>query len=563
MEYAVPDLIIHGGVVPQIGLGSHLDAAVRAGRPTAVTVRGGRIQAVGDESLLSTAGDRTRLIDACGGAILPGLNDGHLHFAASAMTRHAHLSLRGARSWSEIALLLESAAPDASGWIRAAEWDEATLGTGGSEALFSANPKHPIVAFDASGHQVMVNAEGLKRLGLQDTTDQVPGGIIARDTAGQPTGRFVDAAMRLVNEGLPEIPEQLLRTALTRHQQELHALGITSLTEPGLGPGGLSLMAASCGTETLGILASMARTGELTLRVNCLLLFGGTGGESLESVEHGLSGGLLQITEGIDPMRLRIAGVKVFADGIPRSGTAWFHDEYRIPCGHGHGALVLRGQDDAQRVEEFRAILTRIDAAGLQAGVHVTGDAATEALIEAVEALPDAQRARRNRHYIIHGAFRDGSLLERVQRAGLGYSTNPAIRSAAGALMRSLLGEKRFAAQQPLASAAARDLDVSIASDAPVTSPDWRQSVIAAVTRDTTAGPGDGDAERLTIAQALAMMTQTPARQDHAENHKGRIAAGYLADLCILQGPIDADVTRLADNPTRHTLVGGELVYSS
>lgn len=554
-------LIVHGGVVPELGLDSGANATEVAGRPSAVAMSDGRITAIGGDELLQLADGSTRIIDAQGGAILPGINDGHLHFAASAMTRYAHLQLKDAQSWQEVVDRIEAASPDPGGWVRAAGWDEAVLGTDGSENLATARPDTPAVAFDASGHQVMVNGEALRRLDLGEKVPDVPGGVVGRNHDGSVNGRFADAAMRLVNDSLPPFAEDQLRQAFLRFQDELHMLGVTSLTDPGLGPGGRTLMAASCDTPSLQILTELARDGLLSLRVNCLLLFAGTGGESVQSVREGLESALPALAEDVDPLRLRIAGVKVFADGIPRSGTAWFHDEYQLPCGHGHGALVLEGTSDEDRVDQFRAILAHIDAAGLQAGVHATGDAATEAFIEAVEALPDPRGVKNNRHYVIHGAFADNSVLQRMARAGIGYSTNPSIRSEAGALMQKLLGQQRFEAQQPLATAAERGVGVSLASDSPVTSPDWRQSVIAAVTRNTSAGPGDGEPERLTQAQALAMMTQTPAWQDHAEQDKGWIREGYLADLCILRDPLSARVEELLNNPTSYTIVGGNVVY--
>ncbi|MFJ2618684.1 amidohydrolase [Glutamicibacter sp. NPDC087344] len=562
MSQQQPQMIIHSGIVAAIGLDPTLDAAACQGRPSAVAVHDGRILAVGGNELLDLAGEATTLIDAQGGAILPGINDGHLHFAASAVIRHEHLDLKTAASWDEVIDRLEAAQADDSGWIRASGWDQAALGSEGIQRMFTAGGDTPVVAFDASGHQVMINAAALSVLELH-VPAPVPGGVISRSADGTPSGLFIDAAMRLVNDALPGFSQAALRRAFTAHQHELHALGLTSLTEPGLGPGGRTLMGAVCDEQALKLMAQLSRDGELSLRINVLLLFSGTGGESAAAVTAGLASELPRTTRGIDPLKLRVAGVKVFADGIPRSGTAWFHDDYQLPCGHGHGALVLTGADDEAKVAEFRQIIAAIDAAGLQAGVHVTGDAATEALIEAVEALPDADRARANRHYIIHGAFAENSLLERLAAAGIGYSTNPSIRAEAGALMQGLLGAERFAAQQPLASAAACGVDASLASDAPVTSPDWRRSVVAAVTRDTTAGPGDGQPERLTLAQALAMMTQTPARQDHAEEHKGKIQPGYLADVCILRDPLDADVKNLITNPTSCTIVNGDVVYSA
>ena len=200
---------------------------------------------------------------------------------------------------------------------------------------------------------------------------------------------------------------------------------------------------------------------------------------------------------------------------------------------------------------------------GLQAGIHATGDATTDA---AIAAIADAQgkNPRDARHYIIHGAFKDRETIARFQRHGVGLSTNPTIRSEAGALMKKILGAERFDGQQPLSSLLAAGVPTNIASDAPVTTPDWRESVIAAVTRDTTAGPGaTDDPERVGFRQALEMMTIHPAWQDHAEDRKGRLAPGYLADLCILEKPVADDVRALRDNPTTHTISNGSLVYSA
>ena len=550
------DAIVHGGVIPAIGLDPRLDAAATAGRPTALAIAGGRITAVGDESLLELVGPQTELVNAQGGAILPGLNDAHLHFCATSMIEHAHLPLSAAASWEHVAGLLRHAEPDASGWIRAHGWDEVTLGSPG-QALRRLREDTPLVAFDASGHQVLLNDAGLRALGLDTEQQPVDGGVIRTGEDGLPSGLFIDGAVALVSSRLPEFPAETLRAGLLAGQRRLHSWGITSLTEPGLGPGGASLMAASCSTASLQALAALARAGELSLRITCLLLFGGTGGESEQSVAAGLASELPGLAAGIDPLQLRIGGVKVFADGIPRSGTSWMSQEYQLPCGHGHGHMVLRGDNDEQRLDQLQRILAAVDAAGLQAGIHSTGDATTAAVIDALSALP----ARDARHYVIHGAFTGLDELQRMERAGIGYSTNPAIRAVAGTLKRRVLGAERFAAHQPLAAAAQASIATTIASDSPVTSADWRHSVIAAVTRNTSAGPGGDDPQRISLAQALSMMTATAARQDHAEQHKGSIQPGLLADLCILERPLDPDIHELAGNRTTRTLVGGRTVY--
>jgi hypothetical protein len=148
----------------------------------------------------------------------------------------------------------------------------------------------------------------------------------------------------------------------------------------------------------------------------------------------------------------------------------------------------------------------------------------------------------------------------------IGYSTNPLIRQEAGDMMRQVLGEERFTRHQPLHSALEAGVHFNLASDAPVTSPDWRRTVVAAVRRATRSTPGiSGDPERITGLQALAAMTIDAAWQDHAEHFKGALIPGMAADLCLLSTPWpdDEEIEKLLDAEVRLTLSGGRIVHQS
>lgn len=557
MEAAVngyADLVIVNGSVVTMAGG---DSAA-----SAVAVTGGTITAVGSDQVRALIGPATRIVDAVGGAVLPGINDGHLHFIASAMVGFGYLRVGAdaANSWDEIFRIIEKAEPGADGWIRAHGWDEVTIGTRPG-ALLDCRPGVPVVAFDQTGHQLMANRTAMERAGINDATLEPAGGVIVRGRRGEPTGLFQDGAMELVSRALPAIPSATLRRAALSMQARLHSQGITSLTEPGLGPASAGLLDGSGSTAALELLGDLAAAGELTMRMNVLLLFAGTGGVSSAAVAAGLESGLAASFTGrdIDPKLLRIAGVKVFADGIPRSGTAWMSEPYGDACTH--GSLVVKGGSEAERLAELDRILRLIDAAGLQAGIHATGDAATEA---AVGALLDGTRNGDNRHYIIHGAFSTEGTLDRMAAAGIGYSTNPLIRAMAGDVMRTLLGESRFARHQPLHSALAAGVHLNLASDAPVASTDWRRTVVAAVERSTPSrAASSADPERITGLQALAAMTVQPAWQDHAEGFKGTLLPGMAADLCLLEGewPSDENINRLLTTDVLMTISNGRVVH--
>lgn len=537
------------------------------GNATAIAITGSEISAIGEAGVSDLIGPSTRVIDAEGGAVLPGINDGHLHFVESAVSEHGTLSVGGdaAGTWEQVGAILREAVPGGDGWIRAQGWDEALLGDGGPACIFGLRPDSPLVAYDQTGHQLLLNETAARLASLDSWTQGYPDGVVGTFDDGRANGLLVDAAVELAGKIVPALGDTEVRQSILLHQRRLHGLGITSLTEPGLGPGGEGLFGGSSSTRSLGLLADLAAGNELSMRINVLLLFSSTGGANQEDVRAGLASGLpgSLALRGISEELLRIAGVKVFADGIPRSGTAWMSEPYETPCGHSHGSMVIAGNTEAEREAELHQIIARVHEAGFQAGIHATGDATTDAALRAIIAAQKIS-PRDARHYIIHGAFRGPGTIDALKRHGVGLSTNPSIRSEAGALMKRILGAERFDAQQPLASLLSAGVSTNIASDAPVTTPDWRESVIAAVTRDTTAGPGGAtDPERVRFAQALEMMTIQPARQDHAEHRKGRLALGFLADVCILANPIDRDIRALRTNPATHTISNGTLVHAA
>lgn len=535
---------------------------VPGGMVDAAAVADGRILAVGSDAVAAVTGPRTTVIDARGGAVLPGINDAHLHFTGASMAAFGYVQVdeSAAASWDQLEAVLERAEPAEDGWIRARGWDDVLIGPAVGQ-LLDVRPGIPVVAFDATGHQLAANREALRRAGLGRGSVNPAGGVVGRDARGELNGVFQDGAMELLNASLPPLPRRTLRDAMLSMQSRLHTQGITSLTEPGLGPASAGLLDGSGSEDALRLLGDLAEAGDLTLRITVLMLFAGTGGADAASVEVGLRGALRReyTGRGIDPALLRIAGVKVFADGIPRSGTAWMSEPYGDHCTR--GSLVILGNTEQERLAELGRILELIDAAGLQAGIHATGDASTEA---AVEALIERTHPRRNRHYIIHGAFSRPETLTRMAEHAIGYSTNPLIRRGAGDAMRRLLGEDRFARHQPLQSAAHSGIRFTLASDAPVASTDWRETIVAAVRRGTRTAPGPADdPERIGGLRALEAMTADAAWQDHAEHLKGRVVPGMAADLCVLSRPWPHDdaIEELLESDVVLTLAAGRPVH--
>ncbi|MGO2112120.1 MAG: amidohydrolase family protein, partial [Pseudoclavibacter sp.] len=340
----------------------------------------------------------------------------------------------------------------------------------------------------------------------------------------------------------------------------LLARGITSVTEPGIGPGSTSLLDGSTSNRSIELYATLASTGRLELRVDLLLLFSGTGGASATETRTGLATGLhtALVGRGIDGRRLRIAGVKVFADGTPRSHSAWFEQPYGVP--HDCGAMVVSGRDDTARADELAEIIRVIDAAGLQAGVHATGDATAHAALDAMQVAMGASGPHRH-HYVIHGDFIDAGRFPGLAAAGIGWSTNPAIARATAAIGPTLLGRERHDSRQAIAEALDAGMNATIASDAPVVDPDWRVGMHSAITRPYDTG-SVRHARSLTTLDALAAMTVCPADLDGTGEWRGTLMPGAAADFAVVDAwPDDDDVDALLAIRIDRTVIDGTPVF--
>jgi predicted amidohydrolase YtcJ len=92
-------------------------------------------------------------------------------------------------------------------------------------------------------------------------------------------------------------------------------------------------------------------------------------------------------------------------------------------------------------------------------------------------------------------------------------------------------------------------------------------SLHVAINRQTRAGTPAGGwlpAERLSLGDALAAWTSGAAYAEHAEQSKGDLRQGLLADIAIL----DRDLTKaqageIASPKVEATVVGGRLIYGA
>ncbi|MCX6497420.1 MAG: amidohydrolase [Arthrobacter sp.] len=539
----------------------------------ALAVRGDSILAVGaSEEMDEYVGPTTEIVDLAGRSVLPGINDSHLHaiaFGLDTPPLSLDLSYPAVKSLADIRESIRVAVTGArpGEWIVGTGWDDGYLEECLAEPgrmphradIDDVSPENPVFLQDYSRHTSWVNSAALRIAGVDESSPIPDGGVVDTDPDGSLTGVVREGAQALVQRVLPPLTRERREQAILHAVAKLQELGITSITDPALGPGGESIAGGAAGEEGLKVYADLADQGELGVRVSTLLLPTGMSG-SVDEFERNLE--QVQVPAVQDMRRFQVLGVKIFADGIPPSGTAWMHDEY---VGGGCGSLCVSGNTDEQRVAQVTGMILAGHRAGYQVGVHVTGDRAIDTVVDAIIAAQEAHPRPNTRHYLIHGDFVSESTLKRMAAHGIGVNMNPTIKWTIADLEVGVVGAARAAYEWPYRSALEAGVRLMSSSDAPVTTPDWRQGLSTMILREGKASNEvSGPEQCIGLEAALRTYTSNPAWQDFADEWKGSLETGKVADLCVL----DADLAEIDPHDMPHmrvvmTMVGGIVVHGA
>lgn len=531
-----------------------------------VLVEDGIIRAVGPWSQVSNSIDKaTPVFDGGGFTLLPGIDDSHLHgYMLGRQLTGANVSPAECNSMQSIRERLLEHSISSSGWIRGFGWVSGVVKGSGPEGtpskadLEPSGIQRPIFLTDFSGHQAWVNQATLDAAGITRATPDPVGGVIVRDTSGEPTGLLLESAVKLATSAMPSPSKAELKEALTIATELLIANGVTSFTDPGIGPGAASLDDGTASLDVLETYRHMADSGEFHQRVDVMLLFGGLGGTTLDDVRDGLSA-FGQPERSQIYRQISVAQLKVFADGIPRSRTAWMSEPYD---NHQHGSLTVAGDTDAERSETLKQIYEYATGNGWQVGIHATGDESVSTILKIAESNPDAKSLR---NYIIHADLVKFNDFQRIAAAGLGLNMQPSIRWAVGRNVESILGSERFTKRLQLRQIANNKINFALSSDAPVSPADWKTIIATAVDRSFKSDSSYKDDQGLSVAEALRAMTFSAAYQSHSENWRGRVASGYVADFVLLDQKVDfkSDPWSMATAKPRAVFVSGQVKFGA
>ncbi|MCA9323242.1 MAG: amidohydrolase family protein, partial [Planctomycetes bacterium] len=246
-----PDLIVHGAVAATMD--------PRYPEATAIATRGSRIVAVGsDQDILARRGKETRVVDAKGAFLMPGFIEGHGHFQGLGASRRS-VDLIGCASYDELIRRVKIFIGDQpkGTWITGRGWDQnlwPDRQMPDHEPLSRAFPDYPVFLKRVDGHAALANAAAMNAAGLTNQTANMTGGEILRDASGKATGVFIDRAMGLFAELLPNDDDrEVIETDLLLAQELCFREGITTFHDAGSSHTLIALMASLMEADRLKI----------------------------------------------------------------------------------------------------------------------------------------------------------------------------------------------------------------------------------------------------------------------------------------------------------------------
>ncbi|HUQ87499.1 MAG TPA: amidohydrolase [Vicinamibacterales bacterium] len=534
------DLIVINGKVYAADGGTDLAEAV--------AIRGNKVIRVGsNREIQRLKRAQTIVVDARGGAVMPGFIDAHTHV------------INGGLSLDQVSLGDATTVDDIKDTIRA--WAEAhperawIVGRGWyyqpfngamptRQMLDALVPDRPAYLIAYDGHTGWANTKALKAAGITRRTKAPANGVIVKDSRGEPTGALKEAAMTLMTVAAPQATEEDRLAAIRAAIDEAHRFGITSVQDAGGSAADLDLF------------DRLRKRRELTLRVYQAMRADATLTEAnLEELEQ------VRTRFADDPV-LKTGAVKLIADGVIESHTAAMLEPYaNRPAAKG---------DPRFTPEQLNKVVAMLDKRGWQVMTHAIGDAAVRMTLDAYQSAAKVNPApeRGRRHRIEHIETIDPADVPRFGKLGVIASFQPVHATpspAPGDVWSVNIGDERAARGWMWNSIAKTGGRLAFGSDWPVMTLDPLKGLHVAVARTTPDGLPEGGwipSERIPLRRAIDAYTRDAAWASFDELRKGVLARDMLADIVVLKDDIfSGPASRLTTTEVAVTIVDGKVVY--
>lgn len=517
----------------------------------AVVLRDGRIAGIGsDEEILAERDERTRVIDAGGRTLIPGLVDSHMHAIRAGRFYNLELRWDGVGSLSRaLEMISEQAARTPPGqWVRVIggwspyQFDEQRMPT--PAELTEAAPDTPVfVSFLKS--RAFVNRAGAEALGINRFRPAPDGGRYEMADGGgavllaEPDPTILFEAL----EALPELSANDQVNSTRRFYRELSRFGLTSVIDAG--GGGHVFPDDYAGTR------AVAEAGPMPIRIS-YYLFPQTADHELLAFRYWSRNFDLDSNDSTTENGYTLEGAGEF--------LTWEAADYENFAAA--RPEVLERPHMRQSLYETTRFLARWRC---PIRVHATYDESLRRILDVFEQVDREFSFDGLRCTIDHVETIAPETIARVESLSCGIAVQSRM-AFAGEFFLDRYGEDATAEAPPLRRLIDSKVPLGLGSDGTIVSTynPWI-TLYWAVTGRTVGGtqlyPEDA---RLSRAEALRLHTEGSAWFSGEASLKGRIELGRYADLALLSADyFSVDAEDIKNIESVLTVVDGRVVHAS
>jgi len=512
----------------------------------ALAVRGEKFVAVGGQTeVMRLAGDGTRVVDAGGRRVIPGLNDSHMHAIRGGLQYNLELRWDGVGSLQRgLEMIRDQARRTPQGqWVRVmGGWSPYQFTEKRMPAvaeLTAAAPQVPVlVLFGYS--QALLNRAGAAALGLSPHGEPAASGQYEFTEGGLVVSG--NTAVYAAISGLPGLPDPSDRLSSTQYfLRELNRFGLTSTVDAG--------ESATAYPEDYQAVATLAAQPGFPVRISNFLFAQKPGTElpfweKLTAQEHR---GLNRALSRLNGYVLRGAGEVL----------AWSAHDYE-------NFLAPRPELTEQAITQTAAVTRVVARHQWPIRVHATYDQTISRLLDVFEQVFD-ETGYTARWAIDHAETITAANIARIKAMGGGIAVQNRL-SFSGEYFAERYGPRAAASVQPLRQIMDAGIPVGAGTDAtrPASYNPWI-ALYWMVTGRTVGGTQiTSHGSRLSREEALRLYTAGSAWFSGEEDVKGTIAPGQYADFAI----VSADYLSVPDEQITAiesvlTVTGGDVVYTA
>ena len=518
-------------------------------RASAFAVKDSKFIAVGNtETILSMAGDSTKIIDANGSTVVPGFIDSHTHLSSGAkIVTGINLSeIREKAVWLE--MIKERVKTMQPGeWLLGGRWDYTFENKGYPTRweLDAVAPNNPVALSDIDGHSMWVNTMAIELSGIEADSEVPMGGQIVLNEEGVPTGILLEGAMELVWQNESYVRDSdLARNEIEQVIDYATSLGITSVHD------------MSSRIE-LNKYKELAADQKLNLRI----FWGEHSKFSQEDDSTNQNNLIYQLIDQykvhddeLGPM-IEYGFIKYVIDGVLSTHTAALVDPYTDrPDVIGEPFYIQN---------ELNFLVKRANSLGMPVAIHAIGDRGVQMALNAFEFSNHLNLANRVEHVEV---IQPGTV-ERFRELNVTASMQPNHGTGViGKYITPRIGSEREKFAYVWNDFLKGGVRLALSSDFATSPFSPLVQLFDAVFRESPSGLYDGawyPEQRISFDEALYAYTQIGADLSGWGEEIGSITNGKWADFVILNQRLNDPVGReLKDTLVSSTFFAGKEVYS-